>query len=76
MTLALVSTYCVPDSGDRTGPLPGTHWQSGMWVRPALRKGVMWREARTDEEEGTVMWKMNTFPVLYRHGTLRSALGL
>lgn len=52
MTLALVSTYCVPDAGDRTGPLPGTHWQSGMWIRPALRKGMMWREARTDRGGG------------------------
>lgn len=64
MTLALVSTYCVPDAGDRTGPLPGTHWQSGMWVGSALRKGVMWREGRTEEEEeGTAMCKMSTFPV-------------
>lgn len=41
MTFALVSTYCVPDTGGRTGPLPGIHRQSGMWVRPALRKDVM-----------------------------------
>lgn len=41
MTFALVSSYCVPDAGGRTGPLPGIHWQSGMWVRPALRKDVI-----------------------------------
>lgn len=39
MTFALVSSYCVPDAGGRTGPLPGIHWQSGMWVKTCPEEG-------------------------------------
>lgn len=52
MTFALVSTYCVPDTGGRTGPLPGIHRQSGMWVRPALRKDVMQERGK----DGYSLW--------------------